>query len=353
MTHSITLSPSELEQYLATRFASSEPANILITGDRGLGKTSIVKQAAKKAGYDFLGKHGVTMNPTHMQGLGFKASDSHAEFLPYGFANAMLTATRPLIVDFEDLGQAAQSVQAAIMEVILEYTIDGKPISPFVKFLATTNERGQYAGVQGILSPVRGRFTILKLRADLDDSRLWFVKNGMPDEMVAYLGWRGVDALCEESKDDMTNAPNPRNWHEAGREWLATKGLNDNIRRAAIAGRVGIARADEFIAFANMWLSMPSIDAIFANPQGAPIDASRMDVLHATIVGLASRIKTDNQLIAVTTYCERMLDAQVSRELVALVPRIATIKTPEIVNTSAYVAMSAGRVGRECIQGKF
>ncbi|MFP3700463.1 ATP-binding protein, partial [Burkholderia sp. SIMBA_013] len=88
----------------------------------------------------------------------------------------------------DDLGQAAPSVQAAKMQLLLARRIGEHKLPDNVTFLAATNRRKDNAGVSGILDPLMDRFaTHVELVADIHEWTSWALAHGVPAELVAFL----------------------------------------------------------------------------------------------------------------------------------------------------------------------
>ena len=71
---------------------------VLLTGAPGVGKSSIVEQAAKAAGYDVILSHPVVADPTDAKGLPWPGKDGEsATFLPFGDLARAIKATTPTV----------------------------------------------------------------------------------------------------------------------------------------------------------------------------------------------------------------------------------------------------------------
>lgn len=334
------MKPSQLSSFLARAIPARLP--ILITGAPGIGKSQIVEQACRAAGADLIVSHPVVSDPTDIKGLPWPdASNGHARFLPFGDAHRALTATKLTIWLLDDIGQASPMVQASYMQPILGRNINGVPIPDCLTFIAATNRRVDRAGVSGILEPVKSRFAaIVELEANIDDWTAWAISENLPAEVISFLRFKS-ELLCKfEPTSDLTNSPLPRTWSHVAK--LLALGLPAEVQHAAIAGAVGAGAAVEFAAFLQLFQQLPNIDAILANPEKAPIPTVPA-ILYAIVTSLA--LRADKATFKnIGRYAERLTDAE-HGEFATLLVLDCVRKDPSLMQTSAFVKLSAGKAG--------
>ena len=237
--------------------------NLCIAGAPAIGKTEITEQVAAEVcaekGGAFMVLHPVCDDPSDWKGLGFpNDTRTSATFLPYGNLLSMINADKPLIVIIDDVGQAPFSVQAAIMQAVRERTVNGKKISDNVSFVLCTNRRGDKAGVQGIIEPLKSRCVIVNLDVSDDDWRVWANDKSLPPELIAFSKIRPNLLHDFKPTSDISNSASPRGWGEVGR--LMLSGITKNIEYELFAGCNGEQFATEFCAFLKNYREM-------ANPQ--------------------------------------------------------------------------------------
>ena len=240
---------------------------VVLKGSPGIGKTDIFKTVAANMNRELMISHPVMADPTDNKGMpcvvDMEDGTKVALWIPYGDLDKMMKATEPLIVFYDDLGQATPTVQAAIMQIILERSINGQKISDQVRFIAATNKRTDRAGVKGIITPLLSRSNVLTLDVDVEDWIEWAFENGQPPEMIAFVQFRPellhqfdprhVDA----SGDDLVNQPCPRTVAACGNLFNVEKQKRDDTGEGwsapfeVYSGAVGEAFASEFLAFVS------------------------------------------------------------------------------------------------------
>lgn len=336
------MKPSQLLTLLSHSIQARLP--VLIVGAPGVGKTSIVEQAAEVAGCDLVVSHPAVADPTDAKGFPWAEKGAkNATFLPFGETARVLESTEPTVWFLDDLGQATPAVQASYMPWLLARRVNGHELPEHVTLLAATNRRTDRAGVTGVLEPVKSRFTtIVELAADLDEWCQWALQQSfIPPEQVAFLRFK-PELLCAfEATADLVNSPVPRTWENAGR--ILSAGLPKLVEQEALAGAVGAGAATELLSFVRMFRELPSVDGILMDPDAGEIP-TQTSVLYAVCTALASRA-TEENFGRVARYAERLYDAG-HGDFAALTLRDSARRTPEVLQTPAFVQLASGELGQ-------
>lgn len=343
-TEVTTLKPAQLTAMLAETIRAQLP--VLLVSPPGVGKSDISAQAAAAAGADLVVRHPAIDDPTDYKGMPWVVENNgrgkRAEFLPFGDLEILIKATRPTVCLLDDLGQATNSVQAAAMQLLRARSLNGHKISDKVTFIAATNRRGDRAGVQGILEPVKSRFvTIVELAADLNDWCSWAIAAGIPTQLIAFMRFRPALLSDFKATADMTNSPCPRTWEGVSK--IIGLNLESAIKLAMYEGAVGPGAAHEWVAFERVWQSMVSPDVILTNPETADIP-KEASALFAVSEALAARVSKQS-LGRYFRYMERLVEAD-KDEFAVMSIRSALARDPKLHNDRAYVAAMSGAIGQ-------
>jgi hypothetical protein len=288
--------PKDLKVSIKTVIKTGQ--NLLITSAPGTGKTEICEAVAdevcKEVGGQWMVVHPVTDDPSDWKGLGFPSLDrTSACFLPYGNLKRMIEAESLLIVIIDDVGQSAFSVQAAIMQVVRERSINGQKISDFVRFLLCTNRKGDKAGVQGVIEPLKSRTIIVTLEVNDDDWRAWANSHGMPPSLIAFSKLRPNLLHDFKPTSDMVNSANPRGWGEVGR--LQIGDCPKHLEYELFTGCNGEQFATEYCAFMKVYREMPDPDAYIKDPdKDLPLSEHTLYALCAALSAKATKKVLDS-----------------------------------------------------------
>lgn len=323
------MKPSQLAETLYYLIPTHE--NVLITGFPGIGKTDLVGQACQRLDYDLLTFHPVVSDPVDFKGLPAFV-DGEADFHPFGDLKRIITATRPTVAFFDDLGQSPPLVAASIMQLLLARCINTHKVPDCVSFVAATNRKEDKAGVNGLLEPVKGRFTILKLEPDLDEWCEWAMRHGVPTEWIAFAKFKPSFLTEFKPMPGIENSPTPRNFFHAAKNCSGT--LPEALEYAVIEGRLGEGAAAEATHFLKIFRHLPSVESVLANPDKA-IVPNDLATKYAISAAVSMKANKDN-MGAVVKYAFR-LDPEFSVFLVASAVR----RDPDLQHTNGFIDWSA------------
>lgn len=315
---------------------------VLLTGKPGVGKTAIITEAARACDADIMVSHPVVADPTDFRGLPWPdAAVRQARFLPYGELRRAVEAKQSLVWLLDDLGQAAPSVQAACMQLLLARRIDGCAVSDHVTILAASNRRTDRAGVTGMLEPVKSRFaSIIEIEAEIGDWCAWALANDIPTHMVAFLRYRPDLLSAFVPTADFTQSPSPRTWANAAE--VESWKLPREAESEALAGAVGPGAATEYLAFRAMAASLVTADQIMLDPHNAALPGTPAE-LYATATALAAKVNAANFERAMV-YCGRLHDGA-KGEYAVLCIRDAIRRDAKIQQSRAFIAAMSGPMG--------
>lgn len=323
------LKPSQLAVLLTRTIPAKLP--VMVVGAPGIGKTDIIKAAASKCNADLIIAHPVVDDPVDYKGLP-AITDGQAQFLPIGILKQILAADRLTVVFFDDAGQASPAVQAALMQLVLERSINGVRIPDHIVFVIATNRRQDKAGVTGILEPLKSRFaTIVELQPDKDDWILWAFENDVPTELIAFIEFRPNLLWDFKPTAEMKNHPCPRTVANVGK--LMKLGLPEDIETAAITGAVGDGFTIEFQAFRKIYEDLPNIKECLANPETCVIPSASDDpaIMYAFSCALAECASEEN-----TKAFFILVDRMDSPEFKYLTIKMAIKRNPDMKFTKEY-----------------
>jgi len=319
------MKPSQVIEVLKVAYVNNR--RVLLTGSPGISKSEIMKQAAKEVGYEIVMLHPVVSDPVDYKGFPFVNANGEADFIPFATLKRMIDADKPIIFAFDDLGQAQQSVQSALMQILLERGVNGKKISDHVRFVAATNRRKDNAGVGNLITPLLNRFSsIIELEPNVEDWCAWALKNNVPIEVIQFIRFRRELLSNFKAEKDIKNFSSPRSLYEMGL-WIQ-QGISDI---EVLTGCVGEACAVEFLAFYKIFQSISNLpDQVFNNPLSAKI-LDKPDQMFA-LLGVLSKRVNDVNITNLFKYLDR-----IPKEFQMVVVSNIISGKPELQNTKAYI----------------
>lgn len=259
----------------------------------GVGKTTIAGEVCRDLGYEHIVMCLPLDDPSTIRGYPrppAAGSDGDAVHCLFDGMAKAFRATRPTVLNFDDIGQASESTLKAVMRIVQFGELDGKQLPECVTMIGATNDVGHGAGVVGMIEPLKSRFhTIIHVETDLDDVITFGLAKGWPAWLCAYLR-NSPQSLntWKPAKSMDIDGSCPRGWHYAA-EWFNIGEDNPEV----IAGCVGKGEATACLAFKELQADLPDLDAIVLDPDGAPVPENP-SARFLVSMGIASKLTAGN-----------------------------------------------------------
>jgi len=288
-----TMTPAELMTTLKEYYVAEHPTEkgvpsrrmprLLVLGEPGIGKTSIVYQVADELKVPRFTFQATLYDPTEIKGLPvFDHEKNQARFLPFEDMPSMPDGF--LVID--DLPHAPTSTQNAFMRLILEGCAGAWNLGGLYP-VATGNRASDRAGAKDLQTAMGNRFQQTTLCISHPDWRKWAVKHDLYPSIIAWLSSpTGQEWLCKFDAGSPINAT-PRSWEMASNSSYALKN-HATILRTAIMGEVGEEAATKYFGWIKYFERMPDLQKII---KGQNIFPDELDVMYATISGLIALVK--------------------------------------------------------------
>jgi len=260
----------------------------------GVGKTSVAKQVASQLCWKCIVAHPAAMpDSSDLSGIPVPSKEGdRVNFLPYGILERILAATQETLVLIDDVGQSAMQLQAPIMQLIENRSINSQVVPDCIHFLLASNDVIDRAGCNRMISPLEGRCVHMFVRTDLSDWTAWALNAGVAPEVIAFHQFSGGEHLHKfDPKSSEKAFPSPRSWEKASRIFSV---CSHETRIRVMAGAVGQGAATAFSGFLRVYETMPDLSDCIANPDTAPLPESGAGVEYAISYGLFARMNIGN-----------------------------------------------------------
>lgn len=272
------MTPKELTHYLNGLIQHDVRLSTMIWGAPGIGKSSIVAQIAELHDLEVIDLRLSQLAPTDLRGLPV-AENGLAKWFPPEF----LPNTGKGILFLDEINMASPAMQGIAQQLILDRQVGTYRVPEGWFVWAAGNRKSDRAAVFEMPSALANRFIHLDLVVDLDSFKSWGLRNGISEEILAFLSFR--PALLHSLDAKSVAWPSPRSWFMADR----LKSLDLSIETA-----VGIGPCEEFNAFCAVYDTLPDLELILSG-QGKvkfPIEPSAR---YATVLGLVVRMQSAEQ----------------------------------------------------------
>ena len=290
------LTPSEFLETAPLLLEQRLP--VLCIGEPGIGKSSLFQQMCRDKGWHYRPQFPVVREPIDYAGLPSiitEDGEARAEFLPYGDMEEMYYCEEDTLFLFDDIGQAKDATIAPIMQLFLARELNGQKISDHAILAGASNERGQQAGVSGMITPMSTRFaSIVRLVVSAEDWLKYGMQMDFDTRVLAYIKHRPDQLHQFKATRDITKCPIPRTWEHVSQILKLGIDPTTNYRalRSWICGAIGDGAGREFSSFIQTVDALPDPEYVLAHPEDVELPAqNRPDVWYAMCFALAHTVK--------------------------------------------------------------
>lgn len=265
-------------------------------------KSSLVKQAAERIDLPVIDIRAVLLDPVDLRGIPY-VKDRTAHWAPPSF----LPREGKGIVFLDELVNAPPMVQSALLQLVLDRRIGEYQLPDGWRFVAASNRVKDRAGSHKIISSLANRFAChIDVEVDHGDWHLWALNNGIAPDVRAFMTFRPALLSQFDPNSDDPAFPTPRSWEFASKIVLNTP---NDLHLQALQGTVGKGPAGEFIAFRDVYMSLPNPADVIRDPENAPISKDPA-TLYAIVGSMTEesrkRPKEQKALRAISTYINRL-----------------------------------------------
>ncbi|GHO47266.1 AAA family ATPase [Ktedonospora formicarum] len=249
------MTPEALSQFLHKLVEHRLLLSTMIWGPPGVGKSSIVAQAAQAHNLEIVDLRLSQLAPTDLRGLPVADNGISRwyppEFLPHEGRG---------ILFLDELNLAPPAMQGMAQQLILDRRVGGYVVPDGWFIWAAGNRKEDRAAVFDMPAPLANRFIHLTVEPHFESFKAYALKNDIHEHVLAFLSFR--PALLHKLDPQQPAWPSPRSWMIANT--LYQVGLD-------IATVVGLGVASEFASFTQLYQQIPDVMAILRG-DGETID---------------------------------------------------------------------------------
>lgn len=329
----IEVTPNTLGRILAGLLVANR--NTCVWGPPGVGKSEGVYQAAKTAptpipapdGWRVIEVRAALMDAVDFLGAPMVVNGRTVYGRPSFFPAE--DDDTPTIIFLDELNRALAAVMNAGFQMLDLRRVGEHKLHPNTRVIAACNRETDGGGVTRMPAALKVRFTHVHVRTDLAEWSTWAAGNGIDPMVIGFLRFKPT--LLHEFDATAEASPNPRSWRFIS-DMVKSNVFTPEDELSVFAGTVGYGPALEFIAFKDLLKSLPSIDAILLNPQGAPVPTD-VGQLYAVSAALSGRANVQN-MDRVITYLNR---PEMPIEYAAYSVRDMVTRDPALASTDAFI----------------
>jgi hypothetical protein len=298
LEHKITIAEASnvimfyIERFNHDREAFCKLPPLFLHGSPGVGKSSIVRQNADKAGMKLVDLRLSQMDAVDLRGLPVIRDDETRWLMSSEFPK---DGEGILLLD--ELNAAPKSVQVAAYQLVLDRKLGEYTVPDGWMIIAAGNLMEDRAAAGRISSALANRFLHLNIREDADAFRKYGIKKGMHPTVLGYINFK-PESLLEMNESSECGFPTPRSWEKVSE--ILTQGASSWFSQALffslVSGLVGVGRAVEFIEYQKVEGLLPDIKLMLLHPETIDIP-ERADMKSCLVSSLTYILKraTENE----------------------------------------------------------
>lgn len=275
-------SPERVHEALSGMVEHTLKLSVMIWGPPGIGKSSVVAQVAAGAGMQLIDLRLSQLAPTDLRGL--PVADHEAGVARW-YPPEFLPREGKGILFLDEINMAPPSLQGIAQQLVLDRRVGSYSVPDGWFIWAAGNRKEDYASVFDMPSPLANRFVHFNVGPDFDSFKVWAMRNGIEESVVAFLAYR--PNLLHKMDAQQPAWPSPRAWAMAS--VLHGVGLD-------IAPAVGLAAATEFQAYLALVKNLPDLGGILSG-KGKTSFPEEPSVRYAVAIGLAMRARNADETL--------------------------------------------------------
>ena len=313
---------------------------VFLWGPPGTGKSSYVRQSAKRLGMSVVDVRAATTDPVDWRGVP-AVVDGQTRWCPPDF----LPKDGKGVLFLDELPQAPQMVQSALLELSLDRKIGAYRLPDHWRVVAAGNRQDDRAGANRLITPLLNRFLHLDVGLDADEWVSWASQAQLAPEVTAYIKMRPDRLYGFDPTTNERAFPTPRSWSfvsdvcerfrgEAGGPVYRDE--HAHLLLPAVGGCIGAGAAAEFVAHLKNAALLPDPRALLAAPTATPIP-SDPSLVYAMVLGLAAVVRKEPGLLSSFAAVVRRVEAEYAYFALAQVTAgMATKEMAKIVVLPGY-----------------
>ena len=237
---------------------------LMVWGAPGLGKSTILRDAAREAGIGFIDVRLAQREPVDIRGLPVPGEDGVKWLVSSDWPRD--PASRGIIL-FDEITAADRSLQVAAYELILDRRLGELYRVPDGWYIcAAGNRTGDRAVATTMSSALANRFLHVELGEDAEGWVAWALRHDILPVVTAFIRFRPGLLFRQEGENLERGWPTPRAWERVSRMLEAMPAEDEGLVRAMVYGLVGNGAGVEFMEFRKLSATMDDVLAIMRDP---------------------------------------------------------------------------------------
>ncbi len=302
----------------------------MLWGKPGVGKTSLVHQAAERSGlFDSV----IVFNPSQDDVIDMKLPyvdsmdvDGRTHSISrFAFSERLPVKGRHLIF-VDEINTAQMAMQATLYSLILEGRIGSYRLPPGCVRMAAGNRLEDKCAANDMSVALRDRLGVhINVVASEKAWLEWAIKQGISPQVTAFV--RNFPSCLDGTHlDDPSGGCTPRSLEELSN--MLTSGIDPDVLQVTCNGIIGAGFGTEFVGFLDIYRNNVDVEDILKNPMTATLH-TRTDIMYAIATAVGAKID-ENTIDNALKYFGRLND----RRYAIMAMQDAYRRNPKIMNST-------------------
>lgn len=218
---------------------------MMVWGAPGLGKSSILRQAAEDLGIGFIDVRLAQREPVDIRGLPVPGEDGVKWLVSSDWPRD--PKSRGIIL-FDEITAADRSLQVAAYEFILDRRLGELYRVPDGWYICAAGNRTEDRAVAATMSSaLANRFMHVELGEDVESWVAWARTHDIRPEVIGFIRFRPETLFRQKNENLERGWPTPRAWERVSRMLDIMQGESEELVRKMVYGLVGNRAGVEFM----------------------------------------------------------------------------------------------------------
>lgn len=314
------------EKHIISAYNKRTPA--MLWGHPGIGKSAIIKQAAKKLGVDLIDLRLTQLEPTDLRGL--PVPDPKTGRTKFYLPNFWPTSGKGILF-FDEIEKASVSVKNAALEIMLDRRLGDYILPEGWSIIGAGNMEDSGAFSAGLGTALCNRMLHFNVEQDYQAWLAWAHQNDILDDILGYLAFR-PDHLLKMSEDASNAFPSPRSWEMADR---MLRGVEDsNEINELLEGSVGNAVGREFRVWQAVYRNV-NVQDILVKGIIPSFDDKEKSFVYAVVMAVAHYVKKHKHFNEIADNTAKFLTSIGAEYRIALTKQFSYTQMIKILENKA------------------
>ena len=252
---------------------------LMVWGAPGLGKSTILRDAAREAGIGFIDVRLAQREPVDIRGLPVPGPDGVKWLVSSDWPRD--PKSRGIIL-FDEITAADRSLQVAAYEFILDRRLGELYKVPDGWYIcAAGNRTGDRAVATTMSSALANRFLHVELGEDVESWAAWALRHAILPSVIGFIRFRPGLLFNQEGENLERGWPTPRAWERVSRMLEVMADEDEDLVRHTVYGLVGNRAGVEFMEFRKMSVTMDDVLAMMRDPSAEIRIPQKADMKYA------------------------------------------------------------------------